>query len=196
MYRPLFIANLYKKFKIWYHGNMNLNDITKNFQKKNIPDIRVGDTIRVSFKITEGAKTRIQPFEGLVIAQKHGSGLDGSIKVRRVSGGFGVERTFPLHSPLIVKFEKIKSYSPRRAKLYFVRDLVGKKRQKVTENKDYAMWEESMGEDEIAKIETEKVKAAEVKAELKAEEEKVLEEKFEQAAAAHKEVAEEVKEEK
>lgn len=174
---------------------MNLNDLTKNFQKKNIPDIRVGDTIRVSFKITEGNKTRIQPFEGLVIAQKHGKGMDGSVKVRRVSGGFGVERTFPLHSPLIVKFEKIKSYSPRRAKLYFVRDLVGKKRQKVTENKDYAMWEEAMGEEELAKIEAEKAAAAEAKALAKEKEEKALEEKFEQAAAAHGQVKESSKSE-
>lgn len=165
---------------------MDIQDLTKTFQKKNIPDIRVGDTVRVSFKITEGAKTRIQPFEGLVIAQKHGSGLDGSVKVRRVSGGFGVERTFPLHSPLIVKFEKIKSYSPRRAKLYFVRDLVGKKRQKVTENKDYAMWEEAMGEEELAQVEAEKARTAAEKAQKKAEKEKELDEKFEKAQAAHK----------
>lgn len=175
---------------------MNLQDLTKTYQKKNIPDIRVGDTIRVSFKITESGKTRVQPFEGLVIAMKHGKGLDGSVKVRRVSGGFGVERTFPLHSPLIVKFEKIKSYSPRRAKLYFVRDLVGKKRQKVSEKKEYAMWEEAMGEEELAQVEEEKAKAAEEKAKIKEEKEKELEEKFEKAAAAHKQVAEEAKEEK
>lgn len=175
---------------------MKIEDLTKTYLKKNVPDIRVGDTIRVSFKITEGAKTRIQAFEGLVIATKHGKGLDGSVKIRRVSGGIGVERTFPLHSPLIVKFEKIKSYSPRQAKLYFVRDLVGKKRQKVTEKKEYAMWEEAMGEEELAKIEAEKAAAAEAKAKQKAEEEKALEEKFQAAAAAHKEVAEEKKEDK
>jgi len=164
---------------------MNINDLTKNYQKKNIPDIRVGDTVRISFKITEGNKTRVQPFEGLVIATKHGKGLDGSVKVRRVSGGIGVERTFPLHSPLIVKFEKIKSYSPRQAKLYFVRDLVGKKRQKVKELKDYVMWEESASEEELAKIETEKAKEAEAKAQAKEEKAKELEEKFEQAVASH-----------
>lgn len=164
---------------------MNINDLTKTYLKKNIPDIHVGDTIRVSFKITEGAKTRIQPFEGLVIAMKHGKGLDGSIKVRRVSAGFGVERTFPLHSPLIMKFEKIKSYAPGRAKLYFVRDLVGKKRQKVKELKDYVIWEESASEEELTKIEAEKAAAAEAKLAEKEEKAKVLEEKFEQAVAGH-----------
>ncbi len=169
---------------------MDLQDLTKKFTKKNIPDIRVGDTVRVSFKITEGNKTRIQAFEGLVIAQKHGKGLDGSVKIRRVSGGIGVERTFPLHSPLIVKFEKIKSYQPRRAKLYFVRDLVGKKRQKVTEKKDYAIWEEAMGEEELAKIEAEKAAAAEAKAEAKEAKEQELEDKFEKAVSAHEQVEE------
>jgi len=166
---------------------MDIQDLTKKFTKKNIPDIRPGDTVRVSFKITEGSKTRIQPFEGLVIAAKHGKGLDGSIKVRRVSGGIGVERTFPLHSPLIVKFEKIKSYNPKRAKLYFVRDLIGKKRKKVVETKETGMWEEALGEEELAKIEAEKAAAAEKKAQEKAEKEKELEEKFKAATAAHQE---------
>lgn len=167
---------------------MDIQSLSQQFKKKNIPDIRVGDTIRVSFKITEGGKTRVQPFEGLVIAQKHGKGLDGSIKVRRVSDGIGVERTFPLHSPLIVKFEKIKSYHPRRAKLYFVRDLIGKKRQKVSEKKEYEMWEEAIGEEELAKVEEEKARVAEEKAKKKAEKAKELEEKFEKAQAAHEQV--------
>lgn len=170
---------------------MNISDLTKKFTKKNIPDLKPGDTVRISFKITEGSKTRIQPFEGLVIATKHGKGLDGSVKVRRVNGGIGVERTFPLHSPLIVKFEKVKSYNPKRSKLYFVRDLVGKKRQKVAEKKEYAMWEEAMGEEELAKIEAEKAKAAEEKAAQKAAEEQALEEKFQAAAANRQEATEE-----
>ena len=166
---------------------MNLQDLTKSYQKKNIPDINVGDTVRVSFKITEGSKTRIQAFEGLVIATKHGNGLDGSIKVRRVTAGVGIERTFPIHSPLIVKFEKVKSYAPGRAKLYFVRDLVGKKRKKVAEKKDYQAWEESMGEDEIAKIEAETAAEAEARQAEKEAKEKELEEKFEEAVASHME---------
>lgn len=174
---------------------MNIQDLTKTYQKKNIPDINPGDTVRIHFKITEGAKTRVQAFEGLVIATKHGKGLDGSIKVRRVTAGVGVERTFPLHSPLIVKFEKIKSYSPRRAKLYFVRDLVGKKRKKVSETKENGIWEESTGEEELAKIEAEKAREAEAKLAEKLAAEKELEEKFEQAAAG-REVVEETQEEK
>jgi large subunit ribosomal protein L19 len=166
---------------------MDIQELTKNYKKKNVPDINVGDTVRISFKITEGAKTRIQVFEGLVITTKHGKGLDGSIKVRRVNGSFGVERTFPIHSPLIVKFEKVKSYAPGRAKLYFVRDLVGKKRKKVAETKSGQTWEEPSGEEEIARIEAEKAALAEEKAAEKAGKEAELEEKFEEAVQAHME---------
>ncbi len=169
---------------------MTIQDLTKTYLKKNTPDINVGDTIRIHFKITEGAKTRVQVFEGLVIATKHGKGLDGSIKIRRVSGGIGVERTFPIHSPLIVKFEKVKSYAPGRAKLYFVRDLVGKKHKKVNEKKDPMIWEEAMGGEELAKIEADKAAVAAAKMAEKEEKEKELEEKFEAASAAHDQVAE------
>src|SRR3989304_5241249 len=93
-------------------------DSTKQFTKKNIPEIRPGDTVRVHFKITESGKSRIQIFEGIVIALKHGKGLNGTLKIRRISSGVGVERTFPLHSPLITKFEKVKSRKVRQAKLY------------------------------------------------------------------------------
>ena len=164
---------------------MNIQDLTKTYQKKNVPEIRPGDTIRVSYKITEGTKARIQAFEGLVIAAKHGKGLDGSIKVRRVTGGIGVERTFPLHSPLIVKFEKVKSYNPGRSKLYFVRDLVGKKRKKVGETKESQVWEEPAMVEEVAQIEAEKAAEAEARLGEKEAKEKELEDKFEEAVQAH-----------
>ncbi len=164
---------------------MEIQDLTKTYQKKNVPEIRVGDTVRIHFKITEGAKTRIQAFEGLVIATKHGQGLDGSIKVRKVTDGVGIERTFPIHSPLIVKFEKVKSYNPGRAKLYFVRDLVGKKKKKVVETKSGQTWEEPTGESEIEKIEAAKVAEAEARLAEKEAKEKELEEKFEEAVASH-----------
>jgi len=170
---------------------MTIQELTKTYKKKNIPDICVGDTVRIHFKITEGAKTRIQAFEGLVITTKHGKGLDGSIKVRRVTGGVGVERTFPIHSPLIVKFEKVKSYAPGRAKIYFVRDLVGKKKKKVVETKSGEIWEEPNADDEIAKIEAEVAAEAEAKLAEKAEAEAELEEKFEKAVEAHLEEKEE-----
>lgn len=164
---------------------MNISDLTKIYQKKSVPEIRPGDTVRVHFKITEGNKTRIQIFEGLCIAQKHGLGLDGTIKLRKISGGIGVERTFPLHSPLITKFEKVKSAKNRRSKLYFVRDLIGKKRKRTAETKETGIWEESASEKELEEIEKVKVEAALKKQAAKEAKEKELEEKFKQAAAKH-----------
>ncbi len=165
---------------------MNI-DLISQFGKKNIPDIRPGDTVRVFYKITEGSKTRIQAFEGICICVKHGRGLDGSFTLRKISGGVGVEKNFPFHSPLISKFEKIKSRKVRQSKLYFIRDLVGKKAKKAKEAKDYKMWEEAFGEDELKKIEEEKAKAAEEKAEAKEKEKEELDKKFEAANAAHEE---------
>jgi len=150
-----------------------------------VPDIHPGDTVKVSFKITEGGKTRIQVFEGIVIAQKHGQGLDGTVKIRKISGGIGVERTFPLHSPLISKFEKVKSVAVRQSKLYFLRDLAGKKKKKKAEQKSYQMWEEALSEEEIAQIEADKAKAAEEKAIKKAKAKEELDKKFKQAVSSH-----------
>jgi len=165
---------------------MDLTKYIVKFQKKNIPDIRVGDTVKIHYKITESGKTRIQIFEGLVIAQKHGKGLDGTIKVRKISGGIGVERTFPLHSPLISKFEKVKSLKVKRAKLYFVRDLVGKKRRRRgTEISDYGMWEEALTEEELGKIEADKAVVAEKKKAEKAKKQAELDAKFNSAVASH-----------
>ncbi len=88
---------------------------------KNLPNIRPGMTIKVHQKIKEGAKSRIQVFEGMVIARKHGSGPSATITVRKVSNGIGVERIFPLNLPAIEKFEVIKTSKVRRAKLYYLR---------------------------------------------------------------------------
>jgi large subunit ribosomal protein L19 len=172
---------------------MLLQDLTQQFGKKNIPDIRPGDTVRVSFKITEQDKTRLQTYEGICIAKKHGNSLNGSFTLRKISGGIGVERTFPFHSPLISKIEKIKSRQVSRAKLYFIRDLIGtkgapfggKKAKKARETKDYKMWEEALSEEEIATIEEEKRQAARAKAVVKEKEKEELEKKFEEASAAH-----------
>lgn len=166
---------------------MLLQDLTKQFGKKNIPEIHPGDTIKVHFKITEGSKTRVQVFEGICIARKHGNTLDGSFTLRKLSSGVGVERTFPIHSPLITKIEKVKSRKVRRAKLYFVRDLVGKKAKKTRESKDFKMWEEATSEEELAKIEEAKKLEADKKAAQKAKEKEELDKKFAQAAAAHEE---------
>ena len=95
--------------------------------KKELPDIRSGDTVRVHQKIKEGDKERIQVFEGLVLARKHGKGISATITVRRVISGIGVERIFPIHSPTIEKIEILKRARVRRAKLYYLRIAKGKK---------------------------------------------------------------------
>lgn len=92
-----------------------------------LPDVRPGDTIKVHQKIKEGDKERIQIFEGIVIARKHGKGISATITVRKVVEGVGVERVFPVHSPSIAKIEVVKSGKVRRSKLYYLRDAKGKK---------------------------------------------------------------------
>jgi len=95
--------------------------------KKDLPDIRPGDTVRVHQKIKEGDKERIQTFDGLVISRKHGSEMGATITVRKVIAGVGVEKILPLHSPLIEKIEILKRSRVRRAKLYYLRKTRGKK---------------------------------------------------------------------
>ena len=105
----------------------NTEQITKQYLRTDLPDIKVGDTIKAHQKIKQGDKERIQIFEGVVIAKKHGKGLSGTLTVRRIIGGVGVERTFPLHSPALAKIEVVGRNKVRRAKLYYLRDKIGKK---------------------------------------------------------------------
>jgi large subunit ribosomal protein L19 len=148
-----------------------MEKVLEQYVKRNIPDIRSGDTIRVHIKVIEGNKERIQIFEGLVIAHQHGTGLNGTVTVRKESFGIGVERVFPLHSPRIVKVERIKQSKVRQAKLYYMRDLSGKNARLKDLNRDHKMWEEKGVEEELAKIEAEKAaEAAEHEAKKKAEE--------------------------
>ena len=93
--------------------------------KTEVPVIRIGDTIRIHNKIKEGNRERIQMFEGTVIA-KHGGGISATFTVRRVSYGVGVEKTFPVHSPNVEDVKVIRQGKVRRAKLYYLRDRVGK----------------------------------------------------------------------
>ena len=93
--------------------------------KQEKPEVNVGDTVRVHVKIKEGSRERIQVFEGIVIAKRHG-GLEETITVRRISYGVGCEKVFPVHSPSIVKVETVRRGKVRRAKLYYLRDRVGK----------------------------------------------------------------------
>jgi large subunit ribosomal protein L19 len=102
-----------------------LTSVVSDNLKTNLPDIRPGDTVRAHVKVREGGKERIQVFEGVVIACKNG-GIAKNITIRKISNAIGVERTLPLHSPLVDKFEVIRRGKVRRAKLYYLRDKVGK----------------------------------------------------------------------
>lgn len=102
-----------------------IKHLTEGQLKENAANFNVGDTVRVHAKIKEGSRERIQVFEGTVIARKHG-GIQETVTVRRVSYGVGVEKTFPIHSPNVEKFEVVRRGKVRRAKLYYLRNRVGK----------------------------------------------------------------------
>lgn len=102
-----------------------LKIIAQDSMKKEMPVLNVGDLVKVYVKITEGDKSRIQVFEGTVIAKKHG-GISETFTVRRVAHGCGIERVFPVHSPAVDKVEVVREGVVRRAKLYYLRDRVGK----------------------------------------------------------------------
>jgi large subunit ribosomal protein L19 len=99
--------------------------IEESYKKKNIPQFRPGDQLRVYVKVIEGESERVQPFEGTVIRLR-GSGLGKSFTVRKISYGVGVERTFPIHSPRVEKIELLRSGKVRRARIYYLRKLTGK----------------------------------------------------------------------
>ncbi len=102
-----------------------IREVTQDQLRSDIPDFRPGDNVKVHVRLKEGNKERIQVFEGLVIARKHG-GVSETFTVRKISSGIGVERTFPLHSPSIAKIEVTRRGRVRRAKLYYIRELRGK----------------------------------------------------------------------
>lgn len=106
---------------------------TRDQLKKQVPDFRPGDTVKVAVRIIEGEKERIQNFEGVCIGRS-GGGLDEMFTVRRVSFGVGMERIFPLHSPRVESIKVMRHGHARRAKLYFLRDIAGKK-ARLTESK-------------------------------------------------------------
>ena len=108
-----------------------IKTLTAQYMKEELPEVRVGDTVRVHVRIKEGSRERIQVFEGTVIARKHG-GIGETVTVRRISYGVGCEKVFPVHSPTIVSVETVRRGKVRRAKLYYLRDRVGK-RAKVKE---------------------------------------------------------------
>ncbi len=102
-----------------------LDDVDAASLRDDIPDFRAGDNIKVHVKVIEGTRSRVQVFQGVCI-RRHGGGIGETYTVRKISFGVGVERTFPLHSPVIEKIEVVTRGDVRRAKLYYLRDLRGK----------------------------------------------------------------------
>ena len=102
-----------------------MREVTQQYMKTDIPDFKGGDTVKVHVRLKEGEKERIQVFEGLVIARKHG-GVSETFTVRKMSSGIGVERVFPLHAPSVAKIEVTRLGNVRRAKLYYIRSRRGK----------------------------------------------------------------------
>ncbi len=102
-----------------------LQEVENEYLRSDLPEFRAGDTLRVHVKVSEGDKQRIQVFQGVVIARR-GNGTGESFTVRKMSGGIGVERVFPIHSPMLDKIEVVRRGRVRRAKLYYLRGLRGK----------------------------------------------------------------------
>jgi large subunit ribosomal protein L19 len=132
----------YSKLKtsnfIWKEKKMNPMEVVEREQlRTDLPDFRVGDTVRVHVKIVEGEKERIQPFEGVVIRKKKG-GIRSSFTVRKISYGIGVERVFPTHSPRVDRIDVISRGKVRRAKLFYLRGLKGKAARIRSEKKQVA----------------------------------------------------------
>jgi large subunit ribosomal protein L19 len=103
-----------------------LDDLDAQSQRTDTPDFRAGDTIKVHARVVEGNRSRVQVFQGVVIS-RHGGGLSETFKVRKISFGVGVERSYPIHSPVIDRIEVVSRGDVRRAKLYYLRELRGKK---------------------------------------------------------------------
>lgn len=111
-----------------------IQQVEKEQLRSDIPDVSPGDTVRVLVRVREGGRERLQPFEGVCIARK-GGGLRETLTVRKVSGGVGVERIFPMHSPSIAEMKVLRKGKVRRAKLYYLRQLKGKK-ARIKEKRD------------------------------------------------------------
>ncbi len=122
---PLQLLQECLKFKEESTMNNIVNAFANEQLKTEVPSFNIGDTVKVHNRIKEGQRERIQLFEGTVIAKKNG-GISESFTVRRVAYGCGVEKTFPLHSPNVVKVEVVRTGKVRRSKLYYIRERVGK----------------------------------------------------------------------
>lgn len=170
--------------------NSVIKDVSDSYKKPAVVDVRSGDTVRVHQKIKEGNKERIQVFEGLVIRVRNKNSNTASILVRRNTGGLGVEKSYLIHSPLVVKIEVTKRGKVRRNYLTYMRALKGKKARLVSQDFDrQAVNDVRDLEAEKAEAEAKAAKEAEAaeKAEEKAKEEAELKAKQDAVAAAHDE---------
>ena len=112
-----------------------VQEATKEFLRADLPEFGSGDTVAINVRVREGTKERIQLFEGVVINKRGGSGLDASFTVRKVSSGFGVERIFPLHSPMIASIKVKRRGKVRRAKLNYLKKVSGSKAARIEEKR-------------------------------------------------------------
>ena len=112
-----------------------VQEATKEFLRADLPEFDSGDTVAIKVRVREGNKERIQLFEGVVINKRGGSGLDASFTVRKVSSGFGVERIFPLHSPMIASIKVKRRGKVRRAKLNYLKKVSGSKAARIEEKR-------------------------------------------------------------
>ena len=144
-------------------------EFTKEQLKQGLPEIRPGDTVRIYQKIKEKNKERLQPFEGVVLARKHGKGISATITVRRVVSGVGVEKVIPIHAPTVEKIELLKRGKVRRAKLYYLRTAKGKKARLKRKEFEGVTWEAAKEEPQSKEKpeEEKKTKSEELKKEDK-----------------------------
>ena len=151
-----------------------------NIEERKKLDVRSGDTVRVHLKIQEKGKTRIQKFEGIVLAVKHGKESGGTFTVRKVMSGVGVEKIFPIYSPTIDKIEVIKRSKVRRAKLYYIREKVAREiRRKMRKIMNVPVADTTKKDNKSEEVE-EKPETEEVKKEIPATEDKKEEENIEE----------------
>ena len=113
----------------------NHHEVTKEFLKADLPEFDSGDTVAIDVKVKEGNKERIQRFEGVVVGRRGGKGLDASFTVRKVTNGVGVERIFPLHSPMISSIDVKRRGKVRRSKLNYLRNVTGSKAARIEEKR-------------------------------------------------------------
>lgn len=161
--------------------------VSAKYEKKNIPVLRSGDVVRVHQKVKEGNKERIQVFEGIVIRVRGGRGMDGTFTVRRVSGGIGIERTFPLHLASISKVEKTKRIQIRQSRPYYLRTLTSRQIRKASQGElaEFATWEDTAAAEETEEIKAQQAAEAAEREAAKAAEEAEAEAKVAAAKAAH-----------